>query len=57
MIFNRSPFKTFSRALVDGVFTIPRTEDPNPPHPYLFVIDNANEYLLDDLGEYLVVHE
>ena len=57
MIFNRSPFKTFSRALVDGVFTVPRTEEPNPPHPYLFVVDNLDDYLLDKTGEYLVVHE
>lgn len=57
MLFYRSPFKVFSRVLVNGIFEIPRPENLNPPPPYLFLLDNTGDYLLDNAGDYVIAQE
>lgn len=58
MIFNQSPFRTFSRVLMDGIFNLSHGGEftpPTPPTGYTFVIDSQNNYLVDKNGNYLVV--
>lgn len=58
MLSNNSPFKVFSRALIDGVFNLSHGGEftpPTPPAGYLFLIDDANNYLIDNAGNFLVV--
>jgi hypothetical protein len=57
MLSNKTPFKSFSRALVDGVFLISHGGEYTPPPPpadFYFVVDDANNYLIDNSGDFLV---
>jgi len=59
MLCNRAPYKSFSRALLDGVFLISHGGEftpPQPPDGYFFVIDNDKNYLMDNDGNYLIVN-
>lgn len=59
MLSNNSPFKVFSRCLLDGVFNLSHGGEytpPTPPDGYFFVIDNADNYLIDNDGDYLIVN-
>lgn len=53
MIFNRSPFKTFFRALKEGVFGIPIDTGTQAPLGYVILIDNDNDYLVNNDAEYM----
>ena len=58
MLFNKTPFKAFARALADGVFGISHGGEftpPTPPADYWFLIDNEHDYLIDNAGNSLVV--
>jgi hypothetical protein len=58
MLSNNSPFKVFSRALIDGVFNLSHGGEftpPTPPIGFQFLIDDAHNYLLDNAGNFLVV--
>ena len=58
MLSNKTPYKSFSRALVDGVFLTYHGGEYTPPPPptdFNFVVDDANNYLMDNSGSFLVV--
>ena len=58
MLFNKGPFKAFSRALVDGIFNIShggQYTPPTPPTNFFYLIDNEGDYLIDNSGASLIV--
>lgn len=57
MLFNQSPFKTFLRALVDGVFDQPKSQGlPPPPPGLIYLVDDSGNFLVDDSGNFLVAN-
>ena len=56
MLFSRSIFKTFSRALVDGMFGFPNELLEGLPPDFYYLIDNEEEYLIDNNDAFLFVN-
>ena len=56
MLFNRSVFKTFYRALVDGVFNQPVNVGEIPPPEFIYLIDNAGDQLISNDGDELIAN-
>jgi hypothetical protein len=55
MLYNKSPFKAFTRVLHDGLFNQPTNVGELIPPGFIYLIDNGGDQMLSNDGDELTV--